>query len=282
MCNWSQHISCINFSCSSLFWWRMLWKCKGRNNLQETMELTDVKPRLPGRASCCRPGLLSASASHWWGCRDLATTVPAAQFLPRWTAVRWRRTAPPERLGITASAPAAGWGRALSSRKRAARRHAGASMQGWLGGAQIHTCVEGEPAEAGLLLLGPALQDRLVEPHGILVVTMATVESHSQDFAATVDGSHAPHGHSCAQTVEVSAGQQVGPQKAGGGRAADVDPSGSAAAALRVMVLPRRPLENVQHSENPLLSVSLMQEESNSQRRVAWNSFGEIVHQPCG
>lgn len=143
------------------------------------------------------------------------------------------------------------------------------------------TCVEGEPAEAGLLLLCPALQDRLVEPHSIVIVTVATVQSHSHYFPAAVDGSHAPHRHPPAQTVEVSAGQQVGPQKAGGGRAADVDPSGSATAALRVVVLPRRPLEDVQHLENPLLSVGFVQEESDGQRGVAWNSFGEIFCQPC-
>lgn len=48
-----------------------------------------------------------------------------------------------------------------------------------------------------------------------------------------------------------------------------MDPSGSAATALSMMVLPGRPLKEVQHFEDSLLSIGLMQKESNGQRRVA-------------
>lgn len=48
-----------------------------------------------------------------------------------------------------------------------------------------------------------------------------------------------------------------------------MDPPGSAATTLRVMIVPGRTLEEVQHFEDSFLSVGLVQEESDGQRRVA-------------
>ena len=133
------------------------------------------------------------------------------------------------------------------------------------------TCVEREPAESGLLLLGLPLQHGLVQPHSVLVVVISTVQCHAQYFSSAVHRSNPPHRHPCSQTIEVSAGQEVGLQQGVGGGAGggDVNPPGSAAAALRVVVLPRRPLEEVQHFEDALLAVGLMEEESDGQGRVA-------------
>ena len=134
-----------------------------------------------------------------------------------------------------------------------------------------HTSVEREPAEARLLLLCLSLQHRLIEPHSILVVVVSAVQRHAQYFSSTVDWTNAPHGHACTQTIEISAGQEVGPQHgvARGAAGGDVDPSGPTAAALCVVVLPGRALEEVQHSEDSLLSVGLMEEEGDGHRRVA-------------
>lgn len=130
--------------------------------------------------------------------------------------------------------------------------------------------MEGEPAEARLLLLSLPLQDSLITPHSILIVVVAAVQRYTQDFPSTVHRSHPPHRHAQAQTVEVSAWQEVGPQQ-GVGRGTtwrNVDPSGSAATALSVMVLPGGPLEEVQHFKDSLLSVGLMEEEGDGQRGV--------------
>lgn len=131
--------------------------------------------------------------------------------------------------------------------------------------------MESEPAEASLLLLRLSLQHSFVETHGILVVVIRTVKCHTKYFSSTVHRSDPPHRHPCTQTIEVSAGQEVGPHQGIGGGAAggDVDPSGSPAAALRVVVLPGWMLKEVQHFENSLLSVCLVEEESDGQRRVA-------------
>lgn len=48
-----------------------------------------------------------------------------------------------------------------------------------------------------------------------------------------------------------------------------MDSASSAATALSVMVLPGRPLKEVQHFEDSLLSICFMEEESNGQRGVA-------------
>lgn len=137
--------------------------------------------------------------------------------------------------------------------------------------------MEGEPAETSLLLLGLSLQNRLVEPHSVLIVVIAAVQCYTQDFSSTVHGSHPPHRHAGAQAVKVSAWQEVGPQQGVGGGTAgsDVDPSGSAAAALGVMVLPGRALEEVQDFEDPLLSVGFVEEEGDGQRRVVWKNLGK-------
>lgn len=131
--------------------------------------------------------------------------------------------------------------------------------------------MQGEPAESCLLLLCLPLQHRLIQPHSILIIVTCAVQSHTQYLSPAVHWSNPPHGHPCTQAIEVSAGQKVGPQQGIGGRAGgrNVDPSGSAAAALSVMIVPGRPLEKVQHFEDPLLSIGLVQEESDGQRRVA-------------
>lgn len=133
--------------------------------------------------------------------------------------------------------------------------------------------MEGEPAESHLLLLCLPLQHGLVEPHGVLVVVVAAEQSHAQYFPAAVHGSHPPHGHPCTQAVEVSAWQEVGPQQGVGGQTAgcDADPPGPAATALGVMILPGGALEEVQHFEDSLLSVSLVEEEGDGQRWVTWD-----------
>lgn len=86
-----------------------------------------------------------------------------------------------------------------------------------------------------------------------------------------MDWSNPPHGHACTQTIEVSAGQEVGPQHgiAGGAAGGNVDPSGSATAGLGVVVLPGWTLKEVQHFEDSLLSIGLMEEEGDGHRRVA-------------
>lgn len=48
-----------------------------------------------------------------------------------------------------------------------------------------------------------------------------------------------------------------------------MDPSSSSAAALGVVVLPGWTLKEVQHFEDSLLSICLMEEESDGQRRIA-------------
>lgn len=137
------------------------------------------------------------------------------------------------------------------------------------------TSVESEPAEACLLFLCLSLQHSLIEPHSILIVVISTVQCHAQYFSSTVHRSNPPHRHPCTQAVEVSAGQEVGPHQCTGRRAAggNVDPSSVSAAALCVVVLPGRTLKEVQHFEDSLLSICLMEEESDGQRRVAWNIF---------
>lgn len=142
------------------------------------------------------------------------------------------------------------------------------------------TIVEGEPTEACLLLLCLLLQNCLIETHSILIVVISTVQCHTKYFSPTVHRSNPPHRHPRTQTIEVSAGQEVGPHQGIGGGAAggNVDASSSSAAALGVVVLPRRTLEEVQHFEDSLLSISLMEEESDGQRRVAWKSFGKDLH----
>ncbi len=86
-----------------------------------------------------------------------------------------------------------------------------------------------------------------------------------------------PHGHPCTQTIEVSAGQEVGLHQgiAVGAAGGNADPSTSSAAALGVVVLPGRTLKEVQHFEDSLLSVRLVEEEGDGQRGVAWNVFGK-------
>lgn len=142
------------------------------------------------------------------------------------------------------------------------------------------TIVEGEPTEACLLLLCLSLQHCLIETHSILIVVISTVQRHTKYFSPTVHRSNPPHRHTRTQTIEVSAGQEVGSHQGIGGGAAggNVDPSSSSAAALGVVVLPRRTLKEVQHFEDSLLSIRLMEEESDGQRRVAWNSVGKNLH----
>lgn len=132
------------------------------------------------------------------------------------------------------------------------------------------TTMESEPAKACLLLLCLSLQHGLIEPHSILIVVISTVQCHTQYFSSTVHRSNAPHRHPCTQTIEVSAWQEVGPHQGivGGAAGGNVDPSSSFAAALGVMILPRRTLKEVQHFEDSLLSICLMEEESDGQRRV--------------
>lgn len=136
--------------------------------------------------------------------------------------------------------------------------------------------MQGEPAEASLLLLSLSLQHRLIELYSVLIVVVAAVQRYTEDFSSTVHGSHPPHGHAWAQTVKVSARQEVGPQQGVGRRSAgsDVDSSGSAATALCVMVLPGGALEEVQHFEDSLLAVGFMEEEGDGQRRVVWKCNG--------
>lgn len=131
--------------------------------------------------------------------------------------------------------------------------------------------MDGEPAEACLLFLRLPLQHRLIEPHRVLIIVIAAVQSHAQDLSSTVHRPNPPHRHPGAQAIEVSAGQEVRPQQVVGRGAAGgyVDASGLAAAALGVVVLPGGALEEVQHSEDPLLSIGLMEEEGDGQRRVA-------------
>lgn len=130
--------------------------------------------------------------------------------------------------------------------------------------------MQSEPAETRLLLFGVSLQHRLVEANGILVVVIAAVQSQAEDFPSTVDWANPPHRHPCTQTVEVSAGQQVGLNEDSGGRsAAAAGGDGSPATALRVVELPGWMLEIVQHLQDTLLSVRLVEEKGDSQRRVA-------------
>lgn len=107
--------------------------------------------------------------------------------------------------------------------------------------------MESEPAEARLLLLCLSLQHRLIEPHSVLVVVVSTVQCHTQYFPSAVDWPNPPHRHARTQTIEISAGQEVGPQHGIGGRAAggDVHPPCSVAAGLSVVVLPWRMLKEV-------------------------------------
>lgn len=131
--------------------------------------------------------------------------------------------------------------------------------------------MESEPTEARLLLLSLTLQYCLIETHSVIIVVISAVECHTKHFSSTVHRTDPPHGHPCTQTVEVSAGQEVGPhQRVGGGAAGgDVDPSHPSAAALCVVVLPGWTLKKVQHFEDSLLSVRLMEEERDGQRGVA-------------
>lgn len=128
--------------------------------------------------------------------------------------------------------------------------------------ARARTAAQGEPAEARLLLFGPSLEHRLVEAHRVLVVVVPTVQSHAQDFRPAVHGAHPPHRHARPQSVEVSAGQQVGPEEGSRGE-------GDPAAALRVVEVPRRMLKVVQHFEDALFPVRLVEEEGDGQGGVA-------------
>lgn len=131
--------------------------------------------------------------------------------------------------------------------------------------------MEGEPTEACLLLLGLSLEHCLIETHSILIVVISTVQSHAKDFSSTVYRANPPHRHPCTQTVEVSAGQEVGSHQGIGGGAAggNVDTSSLSAAALGVVILPGWMLKKVQHFEDSFLAICLVEEESNGQRRVA-------------
>lgn len=127
--------------------------------------------------------------------------------------------------------------------------------------------MQSEPTEAHLLLLCLSLQHRLIETHGILIVVVVAVQRHAKDFSSTVHRSNAPHRHSCTQTIEVSAGEEVGLHHGSGRGTAggNVDPCRSSAAALGVVVLPRWVLKIIQHFEDSLLSICLMEEEGDSQ-----------------
>lgn len=131
--------------------------------------------------------------------------------------------------------------------------------------------MESEPTEARLLLLSLTLQDCLIETHSVVIVVVSAVECHTEHFSSTVHRADPPHRHPCPQTVEVSAGQEVGLHQrvAGGAAGGDVDPTHPSAAALCVVVLPGWTLEKVQHFEDSLLSVRLMEEERDGQGGVA-------------
>ncbi len=142
------------------------------------------------------------------------------------------------------------------------------------------TSVEGKPAEALLLFLSLTLQHCLIKPHSILIVVISTVQGHTQYFSSTVHWSNSPHRHSCTQAIKVSAGQEVGPHQGTGGGATggNVDPSSSSATALGVVIMPRRTLKEVQHFEDSLLSIRLMEEESDGQGRIACKVFGKYLY----